>query len=56
MPSRYYSLQFTDPSDGANFAYVGTRTTGSQAGDFIITGPGCAGNRASGAEIDLLAA
>jgi hypothetical protein len=40
MNGRYYSLQFTDPSDGANFAYVGTRTTGSQAGDFLITGPG----------------
>ena len=43
MDGRYYSVQFTDPSDGANFAYVGTRTTGTQAGDFLITGPGWKG-------------
>jgi hypothetical protein len=36
---RYYSVQFTDPLDGADFAYVGTRTTGTQAGDYLITGP-----------------
>lgn len=40
---RYYSVQFTDPTDGANFAYAGTRTTGTQAGDFLITGPGWMG-------------
>jgi hypothetical protein len=33
MDGRYYSLQFTDPSSGANFAYVGTRTTGTGAGE-----------------------
>lgn len=37
--SRYYSVQFTDPFN-VDFAYVGTRTTGTQAGDFLITGPG----------------
>jgi hypothetical protein len=37
--SRYYSVQFTDPSDGAAVAYVGTRATGTQAGDHLITGP-----------------
>lgn len=37
---RYYSLQFTDPSKNINFAYVGTRTTGTKAGDYLITGPG----------------
>jgi hypothetical protein len=36
---RYYSVQFTDPFD-VDFAYVGTRTTGTHAGDYIITGPG----------------
>jgi len=36
--SRYYSVQFTDPYN-VNFAYVGTRTTGTQAGDYLITGP-----------------
>lgn len=35
---RYYSVQFTDPYN-VNFAYVGTRVTGTQAGDYLITGP-----------------
>ena len=35
---RYYSVQFSDPFD-VNFAYVGTRTTGTQAGDYLIAGP-----------------
>jgi hypothetical protein len=44
MAGRYYSLQFTDPSTGDNFAYVGTRATGTGAGDFLLaasrwTGP-----------------
>jgi hypothetical protein len=39
---RYYSVQFTDPFD-VNFAYVGTRSTGTQAGDYLITGPGWKG-------------
>ncbi len=39
---RYYSVQFTDPSD-VDFAYVGTRTTGTKAGDYLITGPGWKG-------------
>jgi len=43
MASRYYSVQFTDPSKNSNFAYVGKRTTGTQAGDFLITGPGWKG-------------
>ncbi len=41
---RYYSVQFTDPSDGADFAYVGKRTMGTLAGDFLITGPGWQGS------------
>jgi len=45
---RYYSVQFTDPSDGADFAYVGMRTTGTQAGDYFITGPGWKGQMPSG--------
>ncbi len=48
MAGRYYSVQFTDPSDGADFAYVGTRTTGTQAGDFLITGPGWRGTMPQG--------
>ncbi len=31
-------VQCTDPFD-TDFAYVGTRTTGTQAGDYLITGP-----------------
>ena len=33
-------MQFTDPSKNTNFAYVGTRTTGTQAGDYLIAGRG----------------
>jgi hypothetical protein len=39
---RYYSVQFTDPFD-VDFAYVGTRTTGTQAGNYLVTGPGWKG-------------
>lgn len=45
---RYYSVQFTDPSDGTDFAYVGTRATGTQAGDYLITGPGWKGQVPNG--------
>ena len=40
MHDRYYSMQFTDPSKNTVFAYVGKRTTGTQTGDYLITGPG----------------
>jgi hypothetical protein len=43
MAGRYYSVQFTDPSDGTNFAYVGKRTTGTEAGDYLMSGPGWKG-------------
>lgn len=43
MAGRYYSVQFTDPSNGANFAYVGKRTTGTRAGDYLLSGPGWKG-------------
>ncbi len=48
MNDRYYSIQFTDPSKNTNFAYVGTRTTGTQAGDYLITGPGWKGQAPGG--------
>ena len=48
MAGRYYSVQFTDPSDGANFAYVGTRATGTEAGDYLISGPGWKGTAPQG--------
>jgi hypothetical protein len=48
MAGRYYSVQFTDPSYNTNFAYVGTRTTGTQAGDYLITGLGWKGQAPNG--------
>ena len=45
---RYYGVQFTDPSKNTNFAYVGTRATGTQAGDYLITGPGWKGQAPGG--------
>jgi len=48
MAGRYYSVQFTDPSDGTNFAYVGKRTTGTGAGDYLISGPGWKGSVSQG--------
>jgi hypothetical protein len=44
MNGRYYSVQFTDPRDGTDFAYVGRRTTGTKAGDYLVTGPGWSGS------------
>jgi hypothetical protein len=43
MNDRYYAVQFTDPSKNTVFTYVGKRTTGTQAGDYLITGPGWKG-------------
>jgi hypothetical protein len=48
MDGRYYSVQFTDPSTNTNFAYVGKRTTGTRAGDYLITGPGWKGQAPGG--------
>ncbi len=48
MNDRYYSMQFTDPSKNTIFAYVGTRTTGTQAGDYLVTRPGWKGQVPSG--------
>jgi len=44
MNGRYYSVQFTDPLDGSDFAYVGRRSTGTAAGDYLVTGPGWSGS------------
>jgi hypothetical protein len=48
MAGRYYSVQFTDPSNNINFAYVGKRVTGTKAGDYLITGPGWKGTVPNG--------
>jgi hypothetical protein len=45
---RYYSVQFTNPSNNTVFAYVGKRTTGTEAGDYLITGPNWKGQMPSG--------
>ena len=45
---RYYGVQFTDPTTGANFAYVGKRTTGTAAGDFLLCAPGWKGDVPTG--------
>jgi hypothetical protein len=42
MAGRYYSIEFVDPWNNV-FAYVGRRTTGTQAGDYLISGPGWQG-------------
>lgn len=47
MAGRYYAVQLTD-SSGTDFAYVGRRTTGTQAGDYLITGPGWQGTVPAG--------
>lgn len=48
MAGRYYSVQFTDPSKNVNFAYVGKRTTGTGAGEFLICGPDWKGSAPEG--------
>lgn len=48
MNERYYSVQFTNPSNNTNFAYVGKRTTGTRAGDYLITRSGWKGQAPSG--------
>ena len=45
---RYYSVQFTDPSNNTNFAYVGKRTTGTKTGDYLIAGSGWKGTVPNG--------
>ena len=48
MAGRYYSVQFTDPSNNTVFAYVGKRTTGTEAGEFLVSGPGWKGTMPQG--------
>jgi hypothetical protein len=44
---RYYSLQFIDGYT-ANFAYVGSRTTGNDGGLYLLAGPGWSGDKPDG--------
>lgn len=41
-------MQFTDPSNNTNFAYVGKRATGTEAGDYLVSGPGWKGTMPQG--------
>lgn len=45
--SRYYSLQFVDMYTH-NFAYVGSRATGSAAGNYLLAGPDWTGEAPAG--------
>ncbi len=47
MAGRYYVVEFLDPW-GTVFAYVGRRTTGTEAGDYLISGPGWKGKVPAG--------
>jgi hypothetical protein len=44
---RYYSLQFVDAYTH-NFAYVGSRATGNGGGNYLLAGPGWAGETPAG--------
>ena len=47
ISDRYYSMEIADFMDD-NFAYVGTRATGTKAGNYAIVGPDWKGNAARG--------
>ncbi len=47
IADRYYSLQFIDDYT-YNFAYVGSRTTGSEGGAYLLSGPGWTGEKPDG--------
>jgi len=47
MGGRYYDIELVD-TRGDDFAYVGSRTTGGQAGNFLISGPGWQGTVPNG--------
>jgi hypothetical protein len=44
---RYYSIQLIDLYTH-NFAYIGSRTTGNGAGNYLVTGPGWKGAKPAG--------
>lgn len=48
MNGRYYSVQFTDAAQNTSFDYVGTRTTGTKNGEYLICGPGWKGSSPKG--------
>lgn len=46
-PKRYYSIQLIDAYT-FNFDYIGSRTTGNEAGSFLVAGPGWTGTPPKG--------
>jgi hypothetical protein len=44
---RYYSIQLCD-GNTYNYGYIGTRTTGPEAGDYMVTAPGWKGETPAG--------
>ncbi len=46
-PKRYYSVQLVD-GNTYNYGYIGSRATGSEAGDYLVTGPGWTGAKPPG--------
>ena len=44
---RYYSVQLED-GNTYNYGYIGSRTTGNEAGDFMVVGPGWTGETPAG--------
>ncbi|WP_413301091.1 DUF1254 domain-containing protein [Bacillus sp. 1P10SD] len=50
IENRYYSFQFLDAYTNS-FNFVGTRTTGSKAGKYVIVGPNWKGKLAKGSKV-----
>jgi len=46
-PKRYYSVMLCD-GNTYNYGYIGTRATGSEAGDYMVVGPGWKGQTPPG--------
>jgi hypothetical protein len=44
---RYYAVQLTD-NNTFTYGYIGSRATGTEAGDFLIVGPGWKGEKPAG--------
>jgi hypothetical protein len=46
-PKRYYSVQLID-GNTYNYGYIGSRATGSEAGEYLVSGPGWTGEKPEG--------
>ena len=46
-PQRYYSVQLID-GNTYNYGYIGSRATGSEAGDYLVVGPDWQGEKPDG--------